>query len=323
MKLSTKRVFVIGAQRSGTSLLQMILNAHSQIAMAREAEFLVPFLKKKYVNHPLSGKGLKTFFFNYFSTVEEHIKFSYADYADYFSKLPLKKTITLKDFIDELFLSICQRKGKSIWCNKTPLFIPKIDILLTLFPNAKFIHIVRDGRDVFVSRRKNRPVDDDLVINALDWCCKLYRIARSFEKIPINNRLTIRYEDLIENPETTLRTICSLIGVDYEPTMLQFYKTSKDHLSSRHSKLIFKQINRDNKMKWKRNLTSKEINLFNVIAGHYLKKYNYEVCRKTIDFSVISMVIRSLFIGLPNKAIPLVSRDRAFKRILRKCNLSN
>ncbi|GAN31521.1 sulfotransferase [Candidatus Brocadia sinica JPN1] len=82
-----------------------------------------------------------------------------------------------------------------------------------MFPDAKFIHIVRDGRDVFDSWRKMNSFNDNVAAAALDWRYKLFRIEKSFKKIPEENKITIRYEDLLENPENTIKSICSVIGI--------------------------------------------------------------------------------------------------------------
>lgn len=312
------KFFIIGAQRTGTTMLQLILNSHSKICVAREAEFLMPFLKWKYVHSTLSGYFLKNFYSNYLLTVGDDVKFSYAHFSEFFSQLSDTNPLTLKELLDGLFTYCCQSKGKSIWGNKTPLFVFKINLLFNLFPDAKFLHIVRDGRDVFNSRRRLRHIDNDPIINAIDWTYKQFKIERSFEKIPSGNKLIVRYEDLLDKPKGTITSICSLLGIEFEDNMLNFYKTSRNHLSPRHSKLIFKALNKDNKYKWKVNLSPKEIKIFDTVARHYLKKYNYVVSESSFMLSFPFYLLKSLLFVMPNKIIPLIDRKKTFDRAIKK-----
>lgn len=309
MELNKKQIFIIGAQRSGTTLLRLILNAHSQIAVSGEAEFLMSFLKRKYLNHRISGSLLKTFFNDCVS-----LKSSYASFAGFFSQLTQREKLTLRDLVDDMFSSYCRSEGKYIWGNKTTSFFRKIDILFDLFPDAKFIHIVRDGRDVFDSRRKMNPVDSNAAVAALDWDYNLYKVEKSFRKILPNNKITIHYEDLLDDPETTIKSVCSLIGVEYEANMLGFYKTSSHYTASQHSELIFKPLNKNNKYKWRKNLTYREVKIFDLLARHYLRKYNYEIENNLPGFSDILFMFKGLFIDLPHKLIRIVSINNVFKK---------
>ena len=140
MGKTKKQIFVVGTQRSGTTLLRLIINSHPRIAMSREAGFLMPFLDRKYING-ISGSTLKDFY-KKFLTTQSHILESYSYYTEFFSKLDPNSEIKLKDLITGLFESYCRIEGKEIWGNKTPSFTRKIDMLQELFPDAMFIHIV-------------------------------------------------------------------------------------------------------------------------------------------------------------------------------------
>jgi hypothetical protein len=310
------RFFIIGTQRSGTTLLRLILNSHSQIAIPRESAFLMPLLKKKFINRCFSGKTIKAFDDNI--SLLPVFKNTYVDgnYSDFFSQLSQRERVTLRELIDDMFSSHCRNEGKSIWGNKTPSFFRKIDILFTLFPDAKFIHIVRDGRDVFDSWRKMNPSMNNVAFVALDWRYKLLRIEKSFKKIPANNRITIRYEDLLNTPENIIESICSLLGVNREANMLDFYKSSHKYTIPHHSELIFKPLDKSNVYKWKNNLISREVKIFNLLARHYLKKYNYEIENSTLTLLDILFMIKSLLVGLPQRLIRIIRMKRIMEKAL-------
>lgn len=313
--------FIVGTQRSGTTLLRLILNAHSQITVPREAFFLMPFLKKKYLNRFISGSSLRVFA-DYISSRPE-FKTTYVDgnYGESLLQLSQREKITLRDLLDDMFSSHCRNEGKSIWGNKTPSFFRKIDILFTLFPNAKFIHIVRDGRDMFDSWRKmnpNNPAINNVAFVAFDWSYKLFKIEKSFKKIPESNRITIRYEDLLNTPEKIIESICSLIGIECEANMVDFYKSSRKYTIPHHSELIFKPLDKSNMYKWKKNLVRREVKIFNLLARYYLKKYNYEIENSTLTLLDILFMIKSLLVGLPQRLIQIISTKRTTEKGLRE-----
>lgn len=313
-----KRLFIIGTQRSGTTLLRLILNSHSQIAIPRESAFLMPFLKKKYVNYSIAGKTIKAFCDHIVTILEFKSTYIDGNYADFLLSFSQKEKILIRDLIDELFSCYCKKEGKSIWGNKTPSFFRKIDILYKLFPDAKFIHIVRDGRDVFDSWRKMRPSMNNVSFVALDWSYKLFRIEKSFRKIPVDNKITIRYEDLLCSPEKTIKCICSVIEVEYEPKMLDFYKSSHQHTIPHHSELIFKPLDKGNTAKWKKRLTSREISIFNLLAGHYLRKYNYEIEKGRMSMSDIAFMLKGLSVGIPQRLMQVLFMKRTLEKGLQE-----
>lgn len=313
--------FIVGTQRSGTTLLRLILNAHSQITVPRESFFLMPLLKKKYINNFISGSTLKNFHDYISSKPEFQSTYVEGHYGEIFLHLFQREKITLRELLDEIFSSYCCSEGKSIWGNKTPSFFRKIDILFCLFPEAKFIHIVRDGRDVFDSWRKMNPTNstiNNVAFVALDWCYKLFKIEKSFKKIPANNRLTIRYEDLLNTPEKIIESICSLLEVNCEANMLDFYKSSHKHTIPHHSELIFKPLDKKNVDKWKKNLTPRERKVFCLLARHYLKKYNYEIGTCFPTLSDIFFMIKSLLVGLPQRLIQIIRTKKTMEKGLRE-----
>ena len=313
--MKTAPFFLIGAQRSGTTLLRLILNAHSQIAIPEEGTFLIPLLKKRYIHHKLSGRALSAL--TRYLSLNPQLKLWGCDYREYFSQLDQKECLSIRELIENLYSIYAQQHGKSIWGDKTPPFFRKVNIFLALYPEARFIHIVRDGRDVFDSWRKIDDTKGNVATIALDWCYKLSRIEKSFSRIPADNKLTIRYEDLLGRTEESVRSVCRLLGVPFETGMLEFYRTSHQYIGAHHSKLIFRPVDSKNIAKWGKNLTPREARCFTLLAGRYLRKYDYQTDTSRPGLVDSIWAAKNLLWGIPRRGLEVLRVKRSYDTALR------
>lgn len=265
-------VFIVGAQRSGTTLLRMLLNAHSQIAIPEEARFLMPLLVQEKLTDGFRGADFENLV-SYMRASDEFHLWNY-DNGTFLAELEQMNEVGLIDFVDRLYSSYAKSEGKRYWADKS-LFFRRIDILARMFPQGSFIHIVRDGRDVFDSWRKMDATKDGAPAAALDWRLKLRFIERAFARLPADRTLTIRFEDLLANAEGVARSTCNFLGVDYEEGMLDFHQKSRRYVGDHHSQLIFKPIESGNQSKWRKNLSHTEKVAFDRVAGRQLDRYGY------------------------------------------------
>ena len=314
--MNTAPFFLIGAQRSGTTLLRLILNAHSQIAIPEEGTFLIPLLKKKHLRSPISGEALSAL--TSYLSLNPQLKLWACDVETYLSELGRKDRISLGQLIEDLYSVYAHQNGKSLWGDKTPPFFRKVDIFHDLFPRARFIHIVRDGRDVFDSWRKIDKTKGNVSTIALDWCYKLSRIEKSFSRIPEANKLILRYEDLLQHTEESVRSVCRLLEVPFEAGMLEFYRSSHKYIGTHHSKLIFQPVNSKNVKKWKRTLTPREIRVFTLLAGRYLRKYAYEIESDGSRPSDYFWTAGNLLLGVPKRGWEVLRVKQSYDTALRQ-----
>ncbi|MGD8394344.1 MAG: sulfotransferase [Candidatus Eiseniibacteriota bacterium] len=308
-------IFIVGAQRSGTTLLRLILNAHSQIAIPEEARFLVPLLTREHVDRPIRGTRLR----NVLSYIAHNPQFARWNYdpAPFFERFAAVDAVRLATLVDALYGSFCASEGKHIWGDKS-LFFEQIDVLHALFPGARFIHVVRDGRDVFNSWRRIEPGRDRAAVVALDWRHKLQRIERSFTALPEASRRVIRYEDLLEQPEATTRALCAFCGVPHEEGMLEFYRTSRTYIGEHHSELIFQPIDRRNVGKWQRRLTGREARIFTTLARRRLERHGYPTGGLGLEAGDLGRLVVDLAVGLPRRAWQVVATRVGMRRALRR-----
>lgn len=307
--------FIVGVQRSGTTLLRLILNAHSQIAIPEEASFLKPLLKTKWIRTTISGNR-KNKLVNFLRENEQFNLWNF-DREPLLSQIESKESTTIKEIMEIMYSSYATHENKSRWGDKS-LFFGAMDLIYEMFPNAKFIHIVRDGRDVFYSWRKMDPNKSHPTVMALDWKFKIRFIEKSMKNIPSSSMKIIRYEDLLDKPEETLRAICEFLNIQFEEEMLSFHQSSDKYIGKHHSELIFKKIDKSNTNKWKELLTPTETKLYQNIAAKTLRTYGYDLMEKKLTLYHVFLTSKDLIIGLPKRIIELIKVRLAFRRAIYK-----
>jgi hypothetical protein len=218
--------FIVGTGRCGTTILAQILNVHSMICVPPELQFLCEYSQNGERLHEVfaSGKNENFNAADYISLIGERCpkQFDlYFDYKSYFEgqKYPIRN---LKSLANDLFFRIAETKGKSIFVEHTPWYGQRIDILNSLFPKAKYIHVVRDGRDVAISYAKTPWWHKDLAANLDRWAYEALNIAESAKNILAPEQmLLVKYEELVQDPEQYLRIICEHLGVEFERNMMR------------------------------------------------------------------------------------------------------
>jgi hypothetical protein len=232
-------IFLLGTQRSGTTLLTRILSAHSGL----------------YIQNELPMQGL-------FDT-------------------PIDKEILLQRFtrsiarIHKKQLSIEESKELR-WGLKDPLLTYQLEHLATYFPDSKYILIVRDGRGVVNSYMDNRwGLGTNVFSGAKRWKEEI-QLQTEFAKRFKDNCLSIRYEDLISDLESTLVSICTHLDITYDSAMLTYHKAPMEFDDNRENRNTQKAPDKKLGQKWRDILTSRQVGIIEYVAGKELEQYGYQ-----------------------------------------------
>ena len=146
---------------------------------------------------------------------------------------------TLSNIFDELFCTYAEKHspGSKIWGDKTPMNTLYLDWIGTVFPRSKFIHIIRDGRDVASSYLKMERYDT--ILEAANRWINSIESAQSFGSKIKENYIEIRYEELVTKPEEVIKDTCDFLDIAYDSKMLDHTKqvkklgdTDKEHHSN-------------------------------------------------------------------------------------------
>jgi len=270
--------FVVGFQRSGTTLLRVMLDNHPDIAV------------------PLDTTGL-------WSRMESELaRFGDLDSTEGASRLvrallaeerirlwevPLTVETALTagrgrgypGILDACYLAYARLKGKKIWGDKDPGNMLRIPTLLRWFLDARFLHIIRDGRDACLSQLKQDFGFDDCLPCAEAWREQVWWVRNIGQVMGPARYFELRYEDLTEDAECWLRRICDFLGLSYSPAMLNYHQRVEHSVpeSKRHLwPLLAEPPKAENSFRWKAEMSGSLRIAFEKRAGQVLRELRYE-----------------------------------------------
>jgi hypothetical protein len=165
-----------------------------------------------------------------------------------------------------IFEQFAASQGLVRWGDKTPEYCRHLPLILELFPDAQFLHVVRDGRDVAHSIFKAGFGPKNAYEAAVDWKRTVSEISRFRARVADDRFAEVRYEDLLSDPVTTIDGIARYLGID-----------NADEVVAAAAPALRCHVRADNSLKWKKHLTSREVECFEAFAGAELQAFGYEL----------------------------------------------
>lgn len=208
-------IFVVGAPRSGTTLLRLILNRHTEIGLCDETFFFYYAVRRRRAFGDLSrSRNRRRLIDAYLST--RRLKEMGLDLRALGHRLACEGT-SYAAFFSTLLEFYADAHEKIRWGEKTPLHAAELPTLAEWYPDCRVVHIVRDPRDVVSSLQRMPWGARSVLRNARVW--KRLSAPPNADRARIKRRI-IRYEDLVTDPPGTVRSVCDYLGISYEPQML-------------------------------------------------------------------------------------------------------
>ncbi|MCM1984897.1 sulfotransferase family protein [Lyngbya confervoides] len=289
-KIKDPVLFIVSSGRSATTLLRSILNASNQIAIPHESDFIgraYRFYQKKSEFIPQDYENIVSLFM-----VTSRGQGWGLDKDYLISYLNRYQPQSFADINRVFYQAYHEREGTEdlLWGIKSPVLIASLEEILTVFPDTQIIHVVRDGRDVYLSYKKVHQKSQvkfgpkRLLPAILYWVDGLRRVEKlknGEQKVQVYE---LRYKDLIRFPDEELSKLCDCVGIEYFPKMYQDYHNlernqklvSPKFMTSFHSKA--KQgLDPNNAEKFYREMRKRERFFFELLAAPYLQKYNYPI----------------------------------------------
>lgn len=265
--------FVVGCRRSGTTLLRAMLASHPQVAVPPESRFLLTFAPttlQRFDAPRLLDDLYANDSFLLWKLRRQLVEASFRD----------NPPLSYPDAARRLYeLWADQHRGKSRYADKTPDHVLRIGALTALFPEARVVHIVRDGRDVAASFLELGWVDR-IEKAALHW---RYRVLRGREVgalLPQRRYHELLYEDLVQRPERTVRAMCAALDLPFDPAMLRYEKAAADNRRTEafphHNRYVGRPL-RPGLRDWRRDMPDAAVRRFEAVAGDALAEFGYEL----------------------------------------------
>ena len=284
-------IFIIGSPRSGTTLLRLILNRHSRIAIPEETWYfpdlykrLEKFFKQKDWRFEVAGYIKKC------TTVH----FPELDESEIFSGLVDINKNEVPNILATINRLFAIKDNKPRWGDKTPGYVLHLPLLKNIFPEAKVVHIIRDGRDVVPSILKYwevGPQTYSFIETAYYWKNHVKTGQKFGPRLFGKNYMELRYEDLVSNPIEHTKIICEFIDEEFEPGMLETKGESSSQVPDwEWHKKTKEKISNDRVGKWKNNMDSYELTVMHCIGRKIFLKKKYEIARD-FNFRAILHVI--------------------------------
>jgi hypothetical protein len=268
--------FIVARGRSGTTLLRAMFDSHPEMAVPPESHFLVTMGRRRRRYEAGNGLAVDRFV----DDLANHYGFRRwdIDAGSMRARLMESGAATYAQAMREVFGLYAERYGKSRYAEKTPMNVMHIPFLSQVFPESRFIHLVRDGRDVALSYLDADFGVESVGESAIYWRRFVRKGRRDGRRLGSRYR-EIRYEDLLADPEAILRSLCAFVELPYDPAMLTYHRQADRILETtshreHHERLHLPPTRglRD----WRTQMDDASLALFEALAGDLLDQVGYE-----------------------------------------------
>lgn len=270
-------VFVVGVPRSGTTLLGAMLCAHSRLSCGPETHFFTA-LRGADCRLLCKARGWPAPALTFLYSIEqggrpvpENYGLSREEIADYLRRRPPTLTSTLASLTEQYM----RRSGKQRWVEKTPNQLTEVRRIRALFPRAPILRIIRDPRDVALSLTRV-PWGTSSFLEGLCYWRHFDEASAAFFETD-RQGYTLRYEDLVADPEKELRAVCIFLGEQFEPGMLDT-RESASHLNRIGESWkcnVGDPLDASRRFSWQKELNDDDVRGADAVVGDRLEQYGY------------------------------------------------
>ena len=245
--------FVVGAPRSGTTLIQKVIESHSRY-FAHDDETAMFTLQ------------------NIFRLNRKHFGLEDKKLIE-----ALNNSNDVVDFFEKQVNRLQDDRGGDFFVEKTPQHIRHLPFILKKFPNCRIVHVVRDGRDNYCSARDHSGVPQGTSVQKFaPYWSKLVELGLAVDE---DQRLIqVHYERFTENQVTEATRLMEHLKCDFEPSQLDSSARSQDHRADKAEfQRLKEKISNKSVGRWKNEMSSKEAATFKQLAGRTLQRLGYSL----------------------------------------------
>ena len=283
-------LLLLGVRRSGTTLLRVMLDRHSELAVPDESYF-VPQLADRHLRRVDPDEFVDDL--RRLNTLAEW------DVPLNKVRVRLSPAMPIGAAIATVYAVYAEEQGKRRWGDKTPMYMQNLRLLEKLFPDALFVHLIRDGRDAALSFLE---LPAGLVTEtwmhprtpaefACQWRTEVAAARRLGQRIG-SRYLEVRYEELVGDVEGVLRRICDFAWLGYEPAMAD-YAGNVDVSAKPHQQRLREPPTKGVR-DWHQQMSRADVAAFEHVAGDLLRKLGYETSQ---DVDVAGRLRRASYVS--------------------------
>jgi Sulfotransferase family len=286
--------FVVGMNRSGTTLLRMMLDAHPDLTIPPETHFVPALIKACREPGATPEDALAAM-----KSAREWGDFGFSD-EEMLERLRATK-MRPGEAVRTFYEAYMEQQGKPRWGEKTPTYVQRMPLIQRALPEARFVHVIRDGRDVALSVLDRTVRDLTAADVARRWQKKITKARNDAPKL--HHYMELRYEDLILDTEPVLRRVCEFIKLDFDPAMLEYHERAEkrleemarplpgdgraQHLSverrmATHA-MTTKPPSADRVARWRTQMSAEDRAAFEEVAGELLDELGYPVGEGAVE----------------------------------------
>jgi hypothetical protein len=279
--------FVVGVARSGTTLLRLMLDAHSELTIPPETHFLPQVVRA--ARNGADPDGMV-------DVITGHRRWEDfgLDEAELRTRArattPADATAVMRAFYD----LYAEGQGKPRWGDKSTNYVRKLKQVRETLPEASFIHLIRDGRDVALSQVRVHFGPDTMADAASKWRDEIAKARRVGPRL--KRYIELRYEDLVADPEPCLRQVCELIDLEWDAGMLDYRERAGERIGeiardlerpggevvsaearASHQANVSQPLQADRAGGWREQMSATDREIFEGLAGEVLAELGYEV----------------------------------------------
>lgn len=276
--------FIVGASRSGTTMMRLLLNAHPHVGVPKELAYFERCAREGHLDNwaklNLSSDTYRTFVRGFLQ--RKKLALEGLDLTALENEIVTDGPQNLERPLRVTMDAWAAKEGKVTWGEKTPKNLFYVDLIHKIMPDARFIYIVRDPRAVAYSMNRFARFVDDSVLNAFNW---LQAATTGYDllsrSIPEAQRLVLKYEELVSDVEATTRKICTFLGEPFDEQMLTFYQQTQGNIHPHSKELggvhtLTKPISTVSVDKWRDQMPAREVALVEAVCGDAMSRLGYE-----------------------------------------------
>lgn len=281
--------FVVGVNRSGTTLLRMMLDAHPELTVPPETHFVPELIEAAAAE---SGKPAPQKLLATITSQREWGDFGLSE-EELLERFNAFDPLSAGDALRSFYEAYAERVGKPRWGDKTPIYVKSMRAIQTELPEARFVHVIRDGRDVALSIRDRATKEHPIDRIAERWVRRITRARAQAKRL--DHYKEVRYEALILDTEPTLREVCDFLELPWDDAVLDYHERSAERLEEMKRELPDQgkrtTLSVERRMmtharttekpdprrvsRWRESMDRAERELFESIAGELLAELGY------------------------------------------------